>query len=235
MISIMTPTRGRQQQFSRMCESARDTAMLDVQIIAFMDCDDPSLAPGADFVVRGPRSVIHSARWDKCLTFAKGNLLFHANDDIIFRTKYWDAMIEDFFYASNDKIWMVHGDDLGPKADARDGCHPCVHRKWVETLGYFIPPYFDGEWGDTWVNDLADRIGRDMRLPFITEHMHRIFGKAEIDQTTRDYLARQERQNPARIYREREAERVADAEKLRRAIREVSDSNLDAEIQGRVS
>ena len=212
----MTPTRGRPIQFARMRNSAIATATGDVQIIAYVDEDDPTIID-SDFVVKGPRDVIHSARWDKCLRLAKGELLFHANDDIVFRTPGWDAMIKDFFDESPDKIWMVHGDDLGCQRD-QFGCHPCVHRRWLETVGYFIPPYFDGEYGDTWVNDLANRIGRRKFLPFVTEHMHRIFNKAEEDQTTRDYLARQARQNPGAIYQDRMAERDADAEKLRKAM-----------------
>jgi hypothetical protein len=126
-------------------------------------------------------------------------------------------MIEREFEACPDNILMVHGDDLGCQRD-KFGCHPCVHRRWVQTLGYFIPPYFDGEYGDTWVNDLANRLGRRKFLPFVTEHMHHVFNKAVIDQTTKDYQARQAKQNPAKIFRDREAERIADSEKLRKLL-----------------
>lgn len=203
-----------------MVNSARQAANLpnELEFVFFVDEDDTESVKtcevlGAKFVV-GPRDVIHSSRWDRCLPLATGELLFHANDDIFFRTPGWDFMIADWFRKSEDKIWLLHGDDLGCQG-INFGCHPCVHRKWVDALGYFIPPYFDGEWGDTWANDLANRIGRRKFLPFVTEHMHRIFGKAETDQTTIDYLARQDKQNPAQIYKDREDERIRDAEKLR--------------------
>ncbi len=203
--------------------SAREMSLHpeNLEFILFVDDDDLESAItakqiGAKIVI-GPRNIIHSARWDKCLPHAAGELLFHANDDIVFRTKGWDKMLEDWFSTSTDKIWMVHGDDLGCQR-SNFGCHPCVHRKWVETLGYFIPPYFDGEFGDGWVNDLANRIGRRKFLPFITEHMHYLFGKAKIDQTTKDYRERNDKQNPRAIYEEREAERIADSEKLRKCI-----------------
>lgn len=219
MISIMTPSRGRSNQLLRMMHSAIQTAKKgNIEFIVSVDEDDLETAitcnnVGALFVVM-TRNTIHSARWDKCLPLASGELLFHANDDIVFQTDGWDKIIEDEFEKYPDKILMVHGDDLGCQRE-NFGCHPCVHRKWVETLGYFIPPYFDGEWGDTWVNDLANRLGRRKFLPFVTEHMHYIFGKAEIDQTTKDYQERQSKQNPSQIYIERESERAADAQKLR--------------------
>ena len=221
MFSIMTPTRSRPDILTRMVTSAKTTATSDLQIIVWLDDDDPfldeivSVCHDQGVLYRiGPRDIIHSARWDMCLPLATGEFLFHANDDIVFRTPGWDKMIEEEFSKYPDKILMVHGDDLGCQAD-KFGCHPCVHRRWVETLGYFIPPYFDGEWGDAWVNDLANRIGRRKFLPFVTEHMHRLFGKAKIDQTTIDYVAHQNRQNPSEIYKLLEPYRITEAEKLR--------------------
>jgi hypothetical protein len=66
---------------------------------------------------------------------------------------------------------MVGGDDMFLRSKTL-APHPIVHRRWLDTLGYFIPPYFDGEWGDTWVSDLASRIGRMKFLPFVCEHLH---------------------------------------------------------------
>ena len=218
MISILTPTRGRVPQLTRMVESARATAKGPIEFSFFVDDDDVQSVSacvylGAKYTL-GPRSMIHSARWDECLPNTSGEFLFSANDDIVFRTPGWDKMIEAEFAKFPDKILMVHGDDAGSQG-ANFGCHPCVHLRWIETLGYFFPSYFDGEYPDTWVNDLANRIGRRRFLPFVTEHMHRIYGKAVIDETTLNYLRRQQIQNPALIYKQKEAERIADEEKLR--------------------
>ncbi len=240
-----------------MASSARQMAMKPIEIIVWLDADDPALTDNLRvcreekiLYLLGPRDVIHSSRWDKCLPLATGDLLYHANDDIEFGTPSWDLMIEEEFEKCPDKILMVHGDDLFCQRE-HFGCHPCVHRRWVDTLGYFIPPYFDGEYGDAWVNDLANRIGRRKFLPFICEHLHysrvtketcpacgrsdsTIYvpagsfcnacgkefnpGKSKIDDTTREYLARQQKQNPAQIYTEREPERIMDAEKLQERI-----------------
>lgn len=248
----MTPSRGRPEQLARMARSIRTTAVHPVEIIVWLDDDDPAMADnlaicnlfGMKWIV-GPRDVIHSSRWDRCLPKANGNILLHLNDDLVFRTPGWDRMVKDFFDASPDKLWVVGGDD-GYLHSATLAPHPIVHRRWLNTLGYFIPPYFDGEYGDTWVSDLAARVDRLKFLPFLCEHMHfsrvaketcpqcgenisiasveqglfcnrcgTLFGKPQMDKTALDYVARNQAQNPAAIFLEREPERTRDAEKLR--------------------
>lgn len=221
MISIMTPTRGRVAQLSRMVESARSTAVNPIEFSILVDDDDEAsfgACQSLDIACTvAPRSMIHSARWDACLPRTTGDILFHANDDIIFRTPGWDRIIADWFAASADKLWMVHGDDLGFGGE-NSAAHPVVHRRWVETLGYFIPPYFDGDFPDTWVTDVANRAGRRKFLPYTVEHMHHLLGKAEPDDNWRERLARQQAQDPEAIYKSREGERIADAEKLQKAM-----------------
>lgn len=221
MISIITPTRGRVAQLTRMVESARATARGKIEFVFSVDEDDKETASacthlGISFVTM-KRDLIHSARWDKCLPITTGELLFSANDDIVMRTPGWDLMLEEEFAKCPDKILMCYGDDLSGNGE-NFACHPCVHRRWIETLGYFFPPYFDGDYPDAWVDDLAARIGRKKFLPFVVEHLHFFYRKAELDQTMKERLARQQKQNPALIYKQKEAERIADAEKLRKAM-----------------
>ena len=247
----MTPSRGRPEQLKRMASSARQTAKSNLEIIVWLDANDPLLTENLH-VCRtekmlyqiGPRNVIHSSRWDRLLPLATGELLFHANDDVVLTTPGWDELVEDYFAASGDKLWLVGGDDGYLHSETLIP-HPIVHRRWVETLGYFIPPYFDGEWGDSWASDLATRIGRLKFLPFVCEHIHfsrtdkltcpkcgrndanasvaegtfcnacgHLWGESRMDETARTYLARNQAQNPSEIYIEREAERIADAAKL---------------------
>jgi hypothetical protein len=227
MFSLMTPTRGRPKQLRDMAESARATARKPIEIVVRLDDDDPDLPEILKVtkdceiaVVIGTRNIIHSARWDTCLPLCTGELLFHVNDDVIFRTEGWDEMVEAEFEKYPDKILMVHGNDWGFENSApgvgreKFGCHPIVHRRWVEILGYFAPPYFDGDGPDTWINDLANRINRRVYLPFIVEHMHYIFGRAEPDANMNERLARQQQQQPMKIFEEKLPERIAEAAKL---------------------
>lgn len=221
MISLMTPSRGRVPQLTSMILSALATATSHIEFVILADDDDIETQAACDALlirsVVAPRSIVHSSRWDRCLPLATGDILFHANDDLLFRTPGWDRIIESFFAASGDKLWMVHGDDLG-FGGTTSAAHPVVHRRWVDVLGYFIPPYFDGDYPDTWVTDIANRVGRRRFLPYVVEHMHHLLGKGEADANWRERMERQRVQDPGRIYAEREPEREADAGKLRAAM-----------------
>lgn len=251
----MTPSRGRPENLKRMAASARHTASRRVEIIVWLDADDPRLT---DYIrvcreekilyQLGPRNVIHSSRWDRCLPLATGDLLFHMNDDVVLKTPGWNEMVEREFERYPDRILLVGGDDLYLQSKTL-APHPIIHRRWLETIGYFIPPYFDGEWGDTWASDLATRIGRLKFLPFVCEHLHfsrsnkltcpncgrddanasvasgthcnscgHLWGESRIDETAREYIERNQKQNPAQIYIDREPERIADAKKLKALI-----------------
>ena len=135
------------------------------------------------------------------------------NDDIIFRTNGWDALVEQAFENCPDKILLVHGSDEGQHF-TRFGAHGIVHRRWIDTVGYFIPPYFSSDYGDAWINELAEGIRRRKFVPFIAEHMHFMFGKAPMDQTTRERLARHKRDNVDDIWRRTKSERIVATKKL---------------------
>jgi len=248
----MTPSRGRPEGLKRMAASARIMATNPIEIIVWLDACDPVLTENLHvcreekiMYLIGPRSVIHSSRWDRCLPLATGDILAHGNDDIVFRTPGWDRIVEDFFAKSEDKLWLVGGDDAYLRSETL-APHPIVHRRWLDALGYIIPPYFDGEYGDTWVSEIATRIERLKFLPYVCEHLHfsrtdwlvcpkcgrddanasvaggtycngcgYLWGKSRMDETARAYLARSQAQNPAEVFAYLEPDRIRDAEKLK--------------------
>ena len=57
-------------------------------------------------------------------------MLGQMGDDIVLRTLGWDQLVEAVFERWPDRIVFVHG---------RDGF---LHRRWVDTLSYFVPPAF---------------------------------------------------------------------------------------------
>jgi hypothetical protein len=217
MISILSPTRKRPAELKRMVLSAAATAKNPIEIVTYFDEDDTASAMVAAElnlkIVVGPRITL-SATWDKCLPLATGDLVCQGNDDIVFRTPGWDVMVEREFDNCPDKILMVHGDDLGG-CRAEFGPHPIVHRKWIEIVGYFIAPHYQSDFGDSGVNDVANALGRRRFLPFIVEHMHHAWGKAEKDQTTLERLANHDRQNPEKVYAEHLPERLEAIRRLR--------------------
>lgn len=222
MISILCPTRRRPAFLTRMAESVRDTTLPGaVEIVLYIDEDDPTrdqyivASTTSEVTIKfvfGPRIMLTRC-WNECLSSASGDLLMQGNDDIIFRTNGWDVLVEQAFESCKDKILLVHGSDEGQHF-TKFGAHGIVHRRWIDTVGYFIPPYFSSDYGDAWINELANGIQRRKFVPFIAEHMHFMFGKAPMDQTTRERLVRHKRDNVDDIWRRTSSERNAATKKL---------------------
>lgn len=224
MISVLTPTRGRPEWLTRMVESLHETSSGDVEAVLYVDDDDPdTIDCAADLKAKygtlcrvGPRLTM-SRYWNELLPLASGDFFLHGNDDIVFRTPGWDRMVDYYFSFIPDKIAFVYGSDEGQHFE-NFGAHGIVHRKWVETVGYFIPPHFSSDYGDTWLNEVAKSIGRSCYLPFIVEHLHFMFAKAPLDETYRARLERHYRDHNHDIWVRTQPERERDAEKLRQSI-----------------
>lgn len=217
MISVLLPTRKRYEQLARMTESLFKTAKNPVEVVIYADEDDLDSALkakqlGIKFVI-GPRITL-SQCWNEAARLATGDIFMQGNDDIIFKTPAWDETIEGEFSKSSDKILLVHGGD-GGNCKENFGPHPFVHRRWFNILGYFTPPYFSSDYGDTWVNDVANMIGRRKYVPIEVEHRHFLYNKAEVDSTTIERLTRGGADNVEKLYSDLLPERESDARKLK--------------------
>jgi len=243
VISILCPTRNRPVELTRMVASALLTiAQLDrVEILFYVDEDDAVSIPAIEALERpsefrvdykvGPRQMLTQC-WNELIPVAKGDLYMQGNDDIIFRTAAWDAMVHQTFEKVQDRILMVHGSDEGMHF-GNFAAHPIVSKQWVDALGYFIPPYFSSDFGDKWVNDLANGIKRRVYLPFVVEHMHYMFGKAVKDQTTLERLERHERDKPEHRWNNTYGERLA-AIAILKNLRSGPFSEIEAKALGTV-
>ena len=224
MISVLCPTRNRPGNVQRLIDSATSTAAGAVEFVFYTDDDAPlpaHITSRADVTaVTGPRIVL-SAMWNACYPHATGDIVMQCGDDIVFRSPNWDTEVAEAFNGYPDRVVFVHGDDL--VYGARFGTHGFLHRTWVDTVGYVTPPWFVSDYGDTWLNDVANDLGRRVYLPgVITEHMHPAFGKADWDLTHRERLARHDEHQPGDLYDRLAPERAADAAKLRAVIGERS-------------
>lgn len=224
MISILVPSRSRPTEFERMASTALTRSLFPgrVEIVAWLDHDDPVLnGSGRGYppshsrlrFVSGGRRLL-SECWNECAAAARGEILMHCGDDIVFHTDGWDQIVRDTFAASEDKILLVHGDDMSPNTDAL-ATHGFVHRRWVEAVGYFLPPLFSSDWNDVWLTEVADMVGRRVKVPIITEHMHWSFGKADRDQTHIEREERGLRDDVVGLFKRTEQMRRKDAQKLR--------------------
>jgi len=211
----------------RLLESALATASGLFELVYYIDSDDHASQREAErqkvsfpdliAAVVGPRIVL-SECWNHCAEIARGEILMHCGDDIAFRTPGWDAVVRHAFASVPDRILFVHGYDNEEKPRGRFGTHGFLHRRWVDALGYFVPPYFSCDWNDTWLNDVANALGRRLFIPIYTEHLHPYHGKGKLDQTHRERMARGQRDRVAQLYRQLAPKRQEDVEKLRHAI-----------------
>lgn len=219
MISLLIPTRNRPEWVERMWRSAVATAEGEVEFCFYFDDDDLTSevvwgafkANGA--ATKGERLVLSEA-WNRAYELASGEILMHASDDIVFRTPGWDRFITETFDRFPDRLVFVYGSD--GYQDERLGTHGFLSREWVETVGYFVPPYFSSDFNDLWLHEVAGMIGRRVYVPEVfIEHMHPDAGKAQWDQTHLERKERHRRDRPDLLYRSLASEREADAEKLR--------------------
>lgn len=218
-ISLLLPSRKRPAILARMVKSARETAEKEIEIVVRFDDDDRESAHAAvDLgldVLSGPRLRQITIYWNECFAVCSGNIVCQANDDIVFTTKGWDTILEKAFSEVPDKIMLAHGSDVYGHG-SNFGPHAFVSRRWVEALGYFIPSYFSSDFGDAWINELANMVGRRRYLNFNIEHRHFSQGMAEIDENTSERLQRHREDDPETLYYSPEmmAERQRDAQKL---------------------
>lgn len=239
-LSILCPTRGRPGNMFRLVESAFETAEnpRNLEIIFYMDEDDFESHQALNILREshlekvkgaiGPRVVL-SEMWNVCYEKSQGDVLMHCGDDIIFRTKCWDSIVLNEFSRVDDRIIFVHGDD-GHLKD-KFGTHGFLHRNWVETVGYFVPPYFSSDYNDTWLNDVSNELGRRVYVEILTEHMHPNFGKGPLDQTHLDRIERHKKDRVEILYESKKSERDIDCLKLKSFMLECKLNKINAKLE----
>lgn len=222
LISILCPTRGRPDQVKQLIDTASATASKPewLQFVFYVDGDDPRRdaiqtmqRDGRVRVITGPRIVL-SRMWNMCYEKADADVLMHCGDDIRFRTPGWDNKILSQFLRFPDRIVLVHGED-GIQGN-RLATHGFLHRRWVQQVGYFVPPLFASDYNDLWISYVADQLGRRVYLPDVyTEHMHPVAGKGPWDKTHAERDARHRAEDCDRIWRDTVKERDRDVARLR--------------------
>lgn len=229
MIDLLLPTRQRPHQLARLADSINATASHpeSIRLVTYIDADDHSyddLQLDIKWVrVRGPRErdnlVNLSAMWNLCFDASSADIIMHCGDDIVFRTPGWDDVVRDTFDTYPDKILFAFGRD-GYQDGNNFGTHGFIHRAWVEAAGFLFPPLFVSDFNDTFLNDVSKAIGRHVEIDIYTEHMHYIVGKAEVDQNTRERLARHQECRPDELYYGAEVQALiqSTAAKLREAM-----------------
>lgn len=223
MISLVLPSRGRPQALFSMVYSAELTAddPDQIEVCVRIDSDDPRrygyiAETGYGLttcITSGKRGVLANA-WNDAAKIAGGDILMLAADDLRFRTKGWDTAVRQAVEHVGDRIVMVYARD--GHADERMATHPFVTRRWVDVVGRFTAPYFEADYVDLWIDDVARQLDRAVFLPnVLIEHMHPSFGKGEWDKTHQERMARAKGLSLPSLWASCEDERKGEVERLR--------------------
>ena len=229
-IAIVLGSRGRPMRLEAFIRSLRDLAddPHSYKVYVYIDEDDTPTIDYSNqlketyeqlFFHVGPR-IIMSDMVNKLYPHTNEDIIFLGGDDLVMRTKGWDSIIIEAYKEFEDKILLCYGRDGGERVHTQENfaTHPIISKKWVEIQGYVTPPYFSCDYADTWLNDLANDLGRKRELPMYNEHMHWSLGKSSMDMTYFENRKRFEEDNVLKKYEDAKEERVAVFNKLKKAL-----------------
>ncbi len=238
VLSLLCPTRQRISQVIALLTSISQTAAVPgrVEVLFYVDSDDPQLeqyrallADGggrfgdlARCVLLVDEPVGVPAAWNELAAAAAGDLLLMANDDQRYVDYGWDVRLD----TQVTELTRTLGDEVAclffDGGQYPEGGHdfPIVTRRWYQTLGYFTPTMFSQWEVETWVFDIAERLGRLFPVPGVfVEHLHYQDYKAPFDATyQRHRMTTQKSLTDHALFLRTAGQREADAAKLRAVI-----------------
>ena len=245
IFSILTPTRNRPEKCERFVKSVKNTTKEHgrVELLFYVDNDDPSMGKyrkieevyTTDFLrikmFEGPAKSV-SKSWNDIAKISNGDYLMMGNDDLTYETKGWDNKLEEHLSLLEDPYYMCWVND---NINGNKHCaFPIISREWYQTVDYFAPGVFHFGYNDTWVFDIAKRVGRTKYFgDILIEHRHFSHHPGERDDTT-DRNRTQEKGNLYKkdlgIFNNTTPHRQQDAEKIKAAIKEYHAKKLSANI-----
>ena len=229
-ISILTPTRNRPNNCDRFIKSLYETTQYTgtLELLFYVDSDDPAKDIykeieerwqnnfwRVEFVIGEPMSV--SKSWNIIAKKSLGDIMIMGNDDLVYKTVRWDSKLMARLLELDNPYYLSWFND-GINGN-RHCAFPIITREWYDTLGYFSPGIFNFGYNDTWVYDIAKRVGKlNYMDEILVEHLHFSVGKSNMDDT----YARNRTQEKGNLYRkdreiyERTSEdRIIAAEKIK--------------------
>ena len=113
-------------------------------------------------------------------------------DDMTFLTQDWDIQIKkEFENGPKDNVLIVHCNDgmRGPGNKYEQVKPFCVnffvHKKCINTVGYFVEPYIENIHQDTWCQVVYDSLNRSKyRHDILIKHLHVSETKDKVDPIT---------------------------------------------------
>lgn len=151
-IALLCPTRGREQQFKRMCESVAVTTYATNTVNIYSASNGGDAYAKYQFPIDCPTVHMWNGLAIEAMKNPDHKLFMLCADDVVFSTPLWDEALIRHYEALENK---VHVYALQDSRDAQGTPHPIVTREWIEGLGYFMPPFFTHWFVDTWTVQMA--------------------------------------------------------------------------------
>jgi len=167
VISIVCPSRGRPKLAKKMIDSFLNNPGCEVEILLYLNEDDSKLKEykilidSKHYSIGPDRSPGYS--WNLLAQQAKYDIIFLMGDDAYNTTDNWGEIVLKTFDLYKDKIVMVVPDIK--RISKKEFCpHFLLHKNWIKTLGYFIPPHFHQHYVDSWTREVAKALNRYVLL-----------------------------------------------------------------------
>jgi hypothetical protein len=167
VISIVCPSRGRPKLAKKMIDSFLKNPGCEVEILLYLNEDDSKLKEykilidSKHYSIGPDRSPGYS--WNLLAQQAKYDIIFLMGDDAYNTTDNWGEIVLKTFDLYKDKIVMVVPDIK--RISKKEFCpHFLLHKNWIKTLEYFIPPHFHQHYVDSWTREVAKALNRYVLL-----------------------------------------------------------------------
>ena len=228
-ISILIPTRERVIKFERFMNSIiKNTQSIDrCEFLVLVDTDDPEKDEYIKFIdtLKNLRLDIklfhenlqtHAKRNNFLASKSSGEILFPANDDMIFITKDWDHLLDTEFSKNLTKeplcVWVNSGNKYPYLF-----CHfPIINREWYRRLGYVGCELFNFWYLDTWICDLAKRSSKVIYSEKIKFKEYNAQANTdELDNTYLRNIADNKMEKDIEIWEKSVSQRINEANKLK--------------------
>jgi len=174
MICICIPSRGRPAFIKNTVSMILDNAYNRKNVIVkyYVNDDDPDLkfylahlqemqnkyGESVQYIVGPDQSPVYS--WNLIAESTDADFFMLAGDEIQFKTKHWDQMIEDCKKLYPDGIFAIAAYDDRGKHTYNTCTQPFVTKEWAKALGYHWNPAFF-HWNiDEYTGELSMKIDR---------------------------------------------------------------------------
>jgi glycosyltransferase involved in cell wall biosynthesis len=231
-LSIIVPTRGRRRQLRALLESLADCAADPgrVEVVLVADADDPDSYDVREgrltqrLIVVPPGLPMGSLNMHGCRA-ATGDGLMLCNDDVIVRTRGWDARIEGVFRSFPDGMVLTHVDD--GTFHERLCTFPCVSRAFVDLAGGICPEGYRRYRIDDHIYNVFNLLARlgEFRIQYLADVLFEHHNYAEAGGRRVYVPDPMIHDQDTRLYRETFAARKALAVRLKERIRARRDAS----------